>query len=153
MKRVVVDTNIIISGTFWRGTPLEVLKMGEAGQYTWLRSDDLAAELHKTLNRRKFDHIFAALGIMPTDVIGLYLSHTEKVSPAEIPADAVRDAKDIPVLACAVGGQADVIVSGDKDLLALGKYANIPILNAAQFLEELASAQADSSLAPDPASE
>ena len=59
---------------------------------------------------------------------------SELVEPAEIPDDAVRDPKDRIILACAVGGQADYIISGDKDLTTLGTYAGIPIVTPAQFL-------------------
>jgi predicted nucleic acid-binding protein len=59
------------------------------------------------------------------------------VVPAEIPPDVVRDSKDRAVLACAVGGKADYIVSGDEDLLVLSIYENIPILNANQFVDRL----------------
>jgi predicted nucleic acid-binding protein len=45
------------------------------------------------------------------------------------------------VLACAVGGKADVIVSGDEDLVTLGVYENVPIMTAAQFLVWLQSAR------------
>lgn len=50
------------------------------------------------------------------------------VVPAAIPSDAVRDKDDVHVLACAVGGQADYIVSGDEDLLTVGAYQGIPIV-------------------------
>jgi predicted nucleic acid-binding protein len=48
-----------------------------------------------------------------------------------------RDPDDDQVIACAVVGEADVIVSGDNDLLALERVRDIPILTAAQFLEML----------------
>jgi predicted nucleic acid-binding protein len=43
------------------------------------------------------------------------------------------------VLACALDGQADLIVSGDRHLLDLGEYQGIPILTAREFLERLAA--------------
>ena len=139
MLRVVVDTIIIVSGTFWCGTPLTVLQGAENGLYTLLLSSELLEELRHTLNKPKFERVFGALGIMPQDIILLFEARAEKVVPSEIPSGAVRDIKDIPVLACAVGGNANVIVSGDNDLLTLGRYASIPILNALQFLEYLAN--------------
>lgn len=145
MKRVVVDTNIIISGTFWRGAPLTVLQGADDGLYTLLTSDELLEELQRTLSKRRFERVFAALGVTTEDVLALYQARAEKVTPAEIPPDAVRDAKDIPVLACAVGGKADVIVSGDKDLLSIGNYTYIPVLSAVQFLERRTAPPTESS--------
>jgi putative PIN family toxin of toxin-antitoxin system len=46
-----------------------------------------------------------------------------------------RDPADDPFLSCAVAADADFIISGDKDLLALGSFRNIPIVTAAAFLE------------------
>jgi predicted nucleic acid-binding protein len=43
------------------------------------------------------------------------------------------------ILACAVGGKADYIVSGDKDLLTLISYAGIPIRTAEQFLDHISN--------------
>jgi uncharacterized protein len=77
---------------------------------------------------------------MANTILSEYRTITELVTPAEIPPDAIRDPKDIPVLACAVGGKADYIVSGDNDLLVLTAYQNIPILSAAQFLKRLEEA-------------
>jgi predicted nucleic acid-binding protein len=51
----------------------------------------------------------------------------------------VRDPKDVMILACAVGGKADFIVSGAKDLLTLVSYEGIPILTAEQFLKRVAN--------------
>ena len=53
-----------------------------------------------------------------------------------------RDPDDDWVIACAVAGEADVIVGGDRDLLALGRAGEIPILSAAQFLSLLDEQQA-----------
>ncbi len=60
--------------------------------------------------------------------------------PAEIPAIS-RDPGDDLVIACAIVGHADVIVSGDRDLLTLGQVGRIPILTAAEFLHRLQEAQ------------
>jgi predicted nucleic acid-binding protein len=54
--------------------------------------------------------------------------------PADVPEDAVRDPKDRMILACAVGGKADIIVSGDKDLVVLKAYQGISIVTPSDFL-------------------
>ena len=138
MKRVVVDTNIIISATFWQGAPLAVLRGAEEGLHVLLTTDELLEELRRTLSKPKFERVFIALGITSKDVLALYEERAEKVTPAQIPSGVIRDVKDIPILACALGGNADSIISGDKDLLSMGSYENIPILSGTQFLERSA---------------
>lgn len=46
-----------------------------------------------------------------------------------------RDPKDDPVVACAVEGQADYIVSGDQDLLVLGEYEGVQVVTPRRFVE------------------
>jgi predicted nucleic acid-binding protein len=69
------------------------------------------------------------------------LSTTHVIEAAATPEFIRTDPDDNIVLACAAGGRADVIVSGDQDLVSLGAYENIPILTAAQFLVWWESAQ------------
>jgi predicted nucleic acid-binding protein len=49
----------------------------------------------------------------------------------------LRDPKDLPVLACAAAAHADAIVSGDNDLLTLGFFEGMPIINAREALRRL----------------
>ena len=51
----------------------------------------------------------------------------------DIPGNACRDSADLPILGVAVGGSADLLVTVDKDLLALGTYQGIPILKPGEF--------------------
>jgi len=137
MIRAVADTNLIISGLFWRGNPSLIYDAASKGVYVSLTTTDLIDELDRVLHYPKFAARLAAIGKTANSIITNYRAITELVTPAEIPSDAVRDPKDLPVLACAVGGKADFIVSGDNDLLVLATYQNIAILSAAQFLERI----------------
>lgn len=65
-----------------------------------------------------------------------YIAAIELVEPTELPR-IVRDPDDDHVLACALAAQADLIVSGDKDLLVLGAYQNIPIVSAAEAMRRI----------------
>ena len=134
--RAVVDTNLIISTIFWKGAPKR-LYQAAAGQYQLLTSRALIAELGEVIHRPQFAQRLAAIGEIPREIMGAYMRLAEIVQPATVPDDSVRDPKDRIVLGCAVGGRADYIVSGDKDLLTLERYENIPIINATQFLEQL----------------
>jgi putative PIN family toxin of toxin-antitoxin system len=114
MIRVVLDTNTIISGLFWRGTPRQIYVAGAQEKYHLLTSENLISELYVVLQRKKFAPLLTALGKTSDDLIAEFRRSAELVTPAEIPQDAVRDPKDRVVLACALGGQADCIVSGDE---------------------------------------
>jgi uncharacterized protein len=137
MIRILLDTNTIISGVFWQGAPRQVYQAVLQQEIKPLTSEALLLELERVLHYEKFVRPLTTLGTPPGAILDLYRTLADVVVPAEIPSDAVRDTQDIMVLACAVGGKADYIISGDKDLLTLGEYKGIPILSADQFIKQL----------------
>ncbi|MBE0691403.1 MAG: putative toxin-antitoxin system toxin component, PIN family [Anaerolineae bacterium] len=132
--RVVLDTNIIVSGLFWRGQPGFVLRAATEQKFRLLLSETLIAELLDVLSREKFKMQRQSLGMSAEQIVADLRVVAEVVHPADVPSSAVRDVKDAMVIACAIGGNAEVIVSGDQDLLSLGTYARITIVDARGFL-------------------
>lgn len=135
--RVVLDTNTLISALFWGGNPWRVYEAALSREYVLLTSDALLTELENVLARPKFSEPLKAIGRTAESIVTEYSEIAEVVLPSEVPEKIIRDPKDRIVLGCAVGGMASHIVSGDKDLLVLGAYQNIPIVTAATFLNEL----------------
>jgi uncharacterized protein len=139
MIRAVLDTNIIISALLWGGLAQQIFNAARDERFVALLTGVLLVELTTTLSRDKFAEQLIRRKLTVDSIIEQYRAAVLFVDPAEVPADVVRDPKDQAVLACAVGGQADFIVSGDKDLLVLSSYKNIAIVDARQFLERLSA--------------
>lgn len=139
MNRIVLDTNIVISALFWKGLQRVVFNAALDKQYIALTTEALAAELKRVLAYPKFAQQIANRALEIDRLVADYLATAVAILPAEIPPDVVRDPKDRDVLACAIGGEADLIVSGDKDLLILSQYQNVPILTTEQFLQRLST--------------
>jgi putative PIN family toxin of toxin-antitoxin system len=139
MIRAVLDTNIIVSGLLWGGLPGLVFQAARDELFVALLTEALLSETITVLARDKFEEQLAARQIDLKKLTEQYRAAAEIVDPAEVPAGIVRDPKDEMILACAVGAQADFIVSGDKDLLTLVSYEGIPILTAEQFLSRLSN--------------
>src|SRR5437773_11767427 len=139
MIRAVLDTNIIISALFWKGLPRAVFNGAIDRLYLALTTEALTSELKRVLAYPKFAQQIADQALHVEQLVADYLAITIPVLPIEVPPDVLRDPKDLAVLACAVGGQANCVVSGDKDLLSLAVYQNIPILNVEQFLVRLSA--------------
>ena len=97
-------------------------------------SDAILAELERKLHHKKFAAELAETGLTVDVIVSGVRAMVDIASPADVPEDAVRDPKDRMILACAVGGKADIIVSGDKDLLVVKTYRDIPIVTPAEFL-------------------
>jgi putative PIN family toxin of toxin-antitoxin system len=140
MKRVVVDTNILISAIFWRGIPGAVIDVFTQNRAFMVLSLPIIAELERKLSAPKFALRITAIGRAPSEIANDFRELAEIVTPAEIPESAVRDAKDRIILAAAVGGQANYIVSGDKDLTDMGMYAGISILTPLALLAHINAA-------------
>lgn len=131
LLRVVLDTNILISGIFWRGNPYRILSkcLGEGLQLvTPLEKEELQQVLR---TEKKF-------GLSEEDIssyIGLMFSNSITVDPAQVIDVVTDDPEDNAILECAVEGKADYIISGDRHLLSLKEYEGIRILTAREFIE------------------
>jgi putative PIN family toxin of toxin-antitoxin system len=135
--RVVVDTNILVRAVIRpHGTVGPVLLRLRQGDYTLLYARSLLEELIDVLNRPRIREKYRLTDWDIQTIIGLILLRGESVTPTERIV-ACRDPKDDKVLEVAVTGKADVIVSGDQDLLTLDPYAGIPIVPPNAFLRML----------------
>jgi putative PIN family toxin of toxin-antitoxin system len=128
---IVVDTNVLLSGLLWRGTPHRLIELIRGGAFTLVTSPALLAELSSVIRRPKFQTILGRSGTDPERMLSALRRLAEIVDPAPLPAPVSRDPDDDAVLALAVAAQANLIVSGDADLLILGTHAGIPIVDAA----------------------
>jgi putative PIN family toxin of toxin-antitoxin system len=132
MIRVVFDTNVYISALMFGGLPGELLDLAFAGAFLLVSSPTLLDELEEKL-RFKF-------GLEGGDV-DLIRSRLEKVAEmmSTTPSLAIikADPDDDRVLECALAGRVDAIVSGDRHLLKLGAFEDIPIMTVRQFMDRV----------------
>jgi putative PIN family toxin of toxin-antitoxin system len=129
--RIVVDTNVLVSRLLLPGsTPgRAVRKAVDTGQL--LISDAAMAELAAVLARSKFDP-YVTIGDRQ-EFIRLLGRVAERV-PITYTVHVCRDPKDNMLLELAVNGSADLIVTGDQDLLVLHVYQDIPIITPAAYV-------------------
>lgn len=96
-----------------------------------ISSPMLLAELAKVIERPKFDAILLRTNTSRDGSLAEIQALAEIFTPPPLPRPICRDADDDAVLALAVATQVDLIVSGDRDLLSLGEYQGIRIVNPA----------------------
>ena len=137
MIRAVLDTNIIVSGFFWGGNPRAVLNAARYNQFRMITSEVLIEELYDVISRPKFADRLQQINETPESLLESgYRALVEIVEPATIEPVILDDPDDDALIACAIGGGADYIVSGDHHLLDLREYLNIKIWDANRFLRE-----------------
>lgn len=132
--RVVLDTNIVISALLWRGTPYRLFEFLNARAETSIASSTpLIEELARVLTRPSMSRRLASIGTGAAAIMQSYLTVVSLVTPAEI-APICRDVDDDMVLATALAARANLINSGDDDLLSLRRWQDIDIVTAAEAL-------------------
>ncbi|HLA97753.1 MAG TPA: putative toxin-antitoxin system toxin component, PIN family [Anaerolineales bacterium] len=141
MLRVVIDTNVIVSGILSRqGATAEILNAWRERRFLLLSSPAIVAEIRAVLRYPRIHRKYPLTDAEIDQVISL-IEHDALLVPgsADVAGSVPADPKDEMFLACALDDQAEVIVSGDHHLLDLGVYQEIPVLTARQFLERLQS--------------
>lgn len=137
--RAVADTNTIVSGLLWQGAPRQVLNAAREGKLELFASAILLAELEDVLSRAKFAARLELAQITVHDLVIGYAALSRLVAPVDIVPVIAADVEDDAVLACALAAQAEVIISGDRHLLTVQVYQNIPILTASDLLLRLSA--------------
>jgi putative PIN family toxin of toxin-antitoxin system len=137
--RVVADTNVVVSGLFWRGPSRFVLDAARTGTIQLFTTAPLLAELEDVLNRPKFLSKITQADATSRSLVLSYAALATIVKPASIDPVILEDPDDDAVLECAISADADAIVSGDSHLRRLEEYSNIRILSARQMMEQLSS--------------
>lgn len=129
--RCVIDTNVLVSASLSRGNPLEVVEQICEFEIL-LMSEDVASELVEVLGRSKFDRYVTQEA--RNNFLESVLETSIEVEIVET-ITACRDPKDNMLLELAVSGNADYLVTGDKDLLVLDPFRGIRIVSPLDFLK------------------
>lgn len=129
--RIVIDTNVLISGVFFGGFPRKILSAVVGQKITACATTEIINEYEEIVQEmidRKQGHINKAILsplIKAMEII-------EPISHVEI----CRDPDDDKFLECAKDSHALYVVSGDKDLLVIEQFENIQIMTAKDFCEK-----------------
>ena len=122
-----LDSNILIAAFATRGLCSDIYELC-LSEHKVILSHPIIQEVHANLVKK--------LKLKPSvaDSIRKYLaSAAEVVNPSHVPQNSCRDKSDLVILGTAVAGEADIIISGDNDLLTLNEFRSILILSPRQF--------------------
>lgn len=138
MFRVVLDTNIIVSGLISkRGAPADILKAWRNREFVFLLSPEIFSEIERVLAYPKIANKYGLTPSKQKQVVAVLKKYAVLVEPANLKVPVCSDPDDDKFLTCAVAGQADFVVSGDSDLLELKTHCDIEIATGGRFLVAL----------------
>lgn len=128
--RIVVDTNVIISGVFFGGAPRQILNAIVSSRVTACATAEIVDEYLEIVD----EMIARKQGTLHKNILTPLIRSLKMIEP-NTHVQLSRDPDDDKFLGCAKDAKALYIVSGDKDLLVLERFENIEIITAREFCD------------------
>lgn len=125
---MVNDTNIWLSALYFSGKPAKIVNLIEDKKITSVTSDFILQELKEKMVINFDTPLYAATGTIS------YISSISETVFLKGKDFGLRDVNDNQVLETTVVGNCDFLITGDKDLLSLGKHNQVQIVTPDQFL-------------------
>ena len=130
--KVVLDTNVLVSGIFFGGPPDRILRAWRDGKVQLTVSLEILAEYRQVALRLHQKH--KDIDILP--LLDLIAVHSRLVLAAPLPKPVCADPKDDMFLACALASGTRMVVSGDRHLLTVSGFAGIRVLRPKAFVDQ-----------------
>ena len=130
--KVVLDTNVFVSGVFFSGPPFQILRALRDGKIQLVISPEILEEYRRVGEILAEEHPTIDLEPMLEWVI----QNSVAFSVSPLPASVCDDPDDDKFLACALASGCNLVVSGDRHLLKVSGYQQINILRPRDFLDK-----------------
>jgi uncharacterized protein len=130
--RVILDTNVFVSGIFFSGPPFEILDAWRHGRLTLVVSPEILAEYERV--GQKLANQFPQVDIAP--ILELLAFKGEVTDASPLAEQVCSDPDDDKFLACAVASGTKIISSGDKALRKTSGYSGIEVLSPREFMNK-----------------
>ena len=131
--RVVLDTNVYVSGLLWTGLPHDLLSAAETDQLVLVTTSAILEEVREVLARPKFAARMSTLSTSVDELMESLLSLVQIIHEPKVTRVVLRDSDDDKFVACALAARVRWIISGDEHLLSIGRYKNIRMVTPQQF--------------------
>ena len=129
--KVVMDTNVFVSGVFFSGPPYQVLNAWQSGEFELVVSQEILDEY------RRVGEILAKerpkIDLNP--ILNFVIEHARVYKSAKLKEPICEDPDDDKFFACALAGGSKIIISGDKHLLKVSGYKGIEALKPRDFMD------------------
>jgi putative PIN family toxin of toxin-antitoxin system len=130
--KIVLDTNVLVSGIFFSGPPADILRAWSRGKFRLVLSPEILDEYTRVST--ELADKFPDIDIRR--ILDLVVVRSEVCSPAALPQQVCEDPHDDKFFAAALDRRAKIIISGDKHLLRVSGYQSVSVLTPRQFLAQ-----------------
>jgi putative PIN family toxin of toxin-antitoxin system len=136
--KIVLDTNVWISGLLWKGSPARLLRLAESNQFEICSSDAIFTEFERVLGYARIQRQLQKLRLSQSEVVefALKLIKVFITDPKILKNEVAADPDDDMFLACALSVGAQYLVSGDRHLLDMEEWRGIQIVTVKDFLAQ-----------------
>lgn len=135
MIKLVLDTNILVSGTFWTGDSFKIMELIDKKKIVSMLSEEIIKEYYRVINSDEIIDKIKDKYLIISDVSKKIILNSTIIK-LDIKLDIVKeDPDDNIILECAHEGKVDYIISQDKHLLKLKEFKNIKIITPEEFLK------------------
>lgn len=133
--RIVLDTNVFVSGVFFSGPPYQILRAWQAGKIELAVSPEILDEYQRVGETLAEEH--PILNLKP--VLEYVIRDANVFSAPPLPEAVCEDPDDDKFLACALASGSKMIVSGYKHLLKVSGYQGVEVLKPREFVTQYLS--------------
>lgn len=130
--KIIIDTNVLISGIFFTGPPYQILQSWRDGRFKLILSKAIFDEYRRVAERLSLQ--FKSIDIH--DILDLIAINAEFFQPIEFSRKICADPDDEKFISCALSSNSKIIVTGDKHLLKLTGYKGIEIITPKAFVRK-----------------
>ena len=136
-KKVVIDTNIFVSGFGWDAKPEEVLKLLKQKRIINYISLEILNELKRVVSYPKLKFSDQ----LQNRILEFVFFYSEVIEPTEHISHITKDPEDNKFLECAIAARAEFLISGDSHLISIAEYRAVKIVDAATLLNIILKSQ------------
>lgn len=129
--KVVLDTNVFISGVFFKGPPYQILKEWRAGSFELVVSQEILDEYRRV--GEILSEKYTSVDLTP--FLRFVIEYAKRYEPVALNSQVSEDPDDDKFFACALASKSKMIISGDKHLLQVREYQGIKVLKPRDFID------------------
>jgi putative PIN family toxin of toxin-antitoxin system len=130
--RVILDTNVFVSGVFFSGPPYRILEAWRGGKLQLVASQEILEEYQRV--GETLAEQFPGVNLQP--IIDLVTTNAEIFPNQVLPESICEDPDDDKFIACALAGRCRVIISGDRHLLKVSGFRGLTVMSPRRFIDE-----------------